>query len=198
MSSLCNLLINGQVLTVDGDRKLLDILRNDCGLKSVKDGCSEGACGTCTILADGRPVKACVQKASRFEGKPILTVEGLSGREKEIFVYAFGEAGAVQCGFCIPGMVICAKALLDQNKNPSRDEIKYALRNNICRCTGYKKIIDAVGIAAKLIRGDLPVPKAEEISGVGQRAHRIDVREKVLGTGVYTDDMTLPGMLYGG
>ncbi|MDP4109057.1 MAG: selenium-dependent xanthine dehydrogenase, partial [Bacillota bacterium] len=123
---------------------------------------------------------------------------GLSGREKEIFVYAFGEAGAVQCGFCIPGMVICAKALLDQNKNPSRDEIKYALRNNICRCTGYKKIIDAVGIAAKLIRDDLPVPEAEEISGVGQRAHRIDVREKVLGTGVYTDDMTLPGMLYGG
>ena len=123
--------INGKTVTVEEDRKLIDVLRNDCHLKSVKDGCSEGACGTCTVLVDGKPTKACVQKVSRFEGKSIVTVEGLSEREKEVFVYAFGEAGAVQCGFCIPGMVMCAKGLLDVNLNPDRTEIAAALRNNI-------------------------------------------------------------------
>ena len=190
------LLINGTQVTVEEDKKLIDVLRNDCHLKSVKDGCSEGACGTCTVLVDGKAVKACVQKVSRFEGKSILTVEGLSDREKEVFVYAFGEAGAVQCGFCIPGMVICAKALLDQNPDPTRDEAAYAIRNNICRCTGYKKIIDGILLAGKLLREGTPVQR-KAISGVGQRAHRIDVAEKVLGYGQYVDDMELEGMIYG-
>ncbi len=92
-------LVNGETVTVPEERKLIDVLRTDLGLKSVKDGCSEGACGTCTILIDGKAVKACVQKAARMEGKSVMTVEGLSDREKEVFVYAFGEAGAVQCGF---------------------------------------------------------------------------------------------------
>ena len=108
MSSYCKVWINNQEIEADPERKLMDVLRNDLRLKSVKDGCSEGACGTCTVLVDGKPVKACVQKMSRMEGKHILTVEGLSQREKDVYVYAFGEAGAVQCGFCIPGMVICA------------------------------------------------------------------------------------------
>lgn len=189
--------INGAEVTVDGDRKLIDVLRSDCHLKSVKDGCSEGACGTCTVLVDGKAVKACVQKVSRFEGKSIITVEGLTEREKEVYVYAFGEAGAVQCGFCIPGMVMCAKGLLDVNPDPDRTQIAAALRNNICRCTGYKKIIDAVELAAKLFREDSAGLSESHITGVGQRAHRVDVREKVLGTGEYVDDMEIDGMIYG-
>lgn len=181
--------VNGNTVTVDGDRKLIDVLRNDLGLKSVKDGCGEGACGTCTVLIDGKTVKACVQKAGKMEGKSIVTVEGLSPREKEVYVYAFGEAGAVQCGFCIPGMVMCAKGLIDVNPDPSRDEAAFAIRNNICRCTGYKKIIDAILLAAKLLREEKEELTAPVVTHVGQRAHRVDVREKVLGYGEYVDDM---------
>ncbi|WP_349669241.1 2Fe-2S iron-sulfur cluster-binding protein, partial [Lacrimispora sp.] len=148
-------LVNGETVTVPEERKLIDVLRTDLGLKSVKDGCSEGACGTCTVLIDGKAVKACVQKAARMEGKSVMTVEGLSDREKEVFVYAFGEAGAVQCGFCIPGMVICAKALIDENPDPTREEAAFAVRGNVCRCTGYKKIIDAILLAARLFREDV-------------------------------------------
>jgi len=197
MSFQCDLWINGSLITVSEDKTLMDVLRNDCHLKSVKDGCSEGACGSCTVLVDGKPVKACVQKVSRFAGKPILTVEGLNEREKEVYVYAFGKAGAVQCGFCIPGMVLCAKSLLAENDHPNRKEIAYALRNNICRCTGYKKIIDAIELAARMFRDNLSVPQIAQISGIGQRVHRVDVKEKVLGSGEYTDDLELPGMICG-
>ena len=191
------LLINGENVTVLQDRKLIDVLRNDCHLKSVKDGCSEGACGTCTILVDGAVVKACVQKVSRFEGKSILTVEGLTEWEKEVYNYAFGQAGAVQCGFCIPGMVICAKALIDANPDPTRKEAAYAIRNNICRCTGYKKIIDAILLAARIIREGRTDLTIDPITRVGQRAVRVDVREKVLGYGEYVDDMEVEGMICG-
>lgn len=189
--------INGREVTVLEDRRLIDVLRNDCHLKSVKDGCSEGACGTCTVLADGKPVKACVQKVSKFQGKSVVTVEGLTKREQEVYTYAFGEAGAVQCGFCIPGMVMCAKGLLDQNLEPTRDEIAFAIRNNICRCTGYKKMIDAIALAAKLFREEQKSTESEVISGIGQRVHRIDVKEKVLGYGHYVDDMEVKGLIYG-
>ena len=197
MESGFNLLVNGSAIFVPEDKALIDVLRNDCHLKSVKDGCSEGACGTCTILLDGKPVKACIQKISKLAGQSILTVEGLSEREKDVYVHVFGAAGAVQCGFCIPGMVLCAKALLDQNPDPSRQDIAFALRNNICRCTGYKKIIDAVALAARFFRENLPVPEPSKITGVGQRVPRIDVREKVLGTGEYVDDLEIPGLIYG-
>ena len=191
------LTINGKIYQSEQDKRLMDVLRNELGLKSVKDGCSEGACGTCTVLIDGKPTKCCVQKLSRVDGKTVQTVEGLTDEEKELYVYAFGQAGAVQCGFCIPGMVICAKALLDQNLNPTRDEIAFALRNNYCRCTGYKKIIDAVELAAEIKRNGGKIPEVPPITGIGgQHIHRIDVREKVLGTGLYTDDMEIPGMLY--
>ncbi len=190
------LTINGKSCTVEHDITLMDLLRS-MGLTSVKDGCSQGACGACTVLVDGKPLKACVQKVSKFEGKEILTVEGLSPREKEVFVYAFGEAGAVQCGFCIPGMVMCGKALIDQNPDPTRDEIAFAIRNNICRCTGYKKIIDAIELAAKLIREDRKDLRPPTVTGVGQRAHRVDVPEKVLGSGHYADDIQIDGMLVG-
>ncbi|MCI8948857.1 MAG: selenium-dependent xanthine dehydrogenase [Lachnospiraceae bacterium] len=209
MSSCCKVWINGNEWEGNPDRKLIDVLRNDYHCKSVKDGCSEGACGTCTVLADGKAVKACVQKMSRMEGKHILTVEGFSQKEKDIYVYAFGEAGAVQCGFCIPGMVICAKGLLDEKPSPSRTEIAFAIRNNFCRCTGYKKIIDGIELAGKMLREGLSpedmekekeenkIPESQGGIKVGSQIHRIDVEGKVLGTGEYVDDLELPGMIYG-
>ena len=187
--------VNGQTVTVEKNQKLMRYLRDTLRLTSVKDGCSEGACGTCTILIDGKAVKCCVQQTDRMEGKTILTVEGLSDFEKEVYTYAFGEAGAVQCGFCIPGMVMCAKALLDVNPSPTKEEIAYALRNNICRCTGYVKIIQAVELAAQILRKG-EIPASTEEWKVGGRVHRLDVREKVLGYGEYTDDIYMDGMLH--
>ena len=200
MSELCKLWVNNREIEADGDRKLIDVLRNDLRLKSVKDGCSEGACGTCTVVIDGKATKTCVQKVSRMAGKHVLTVEGLSQREKDVFVYAFGEAGAVQCGFCIPGMVMCGKALIDANPSPSRLEIAAAIRNNICRCTGYKKIIDAIAMAADMLRTNQPIPVRGGYRGVGSSCQRVNVKAKVLGIGKYTDDLDavdLPGMCYG-
>lgn len=187
--------VNGTEYELDESKKLMGFLRDELKLKSVKDGCSQGACGTCSVLVNGRAMKCCVMPVTRFEGAEIITVEGLSEREKEVYVYAFGEAGAVQCGFCIPGMVICAKALLDANPNPNRAEIAFAIRNNLCRCTGYKKIIDAIEIAAKYFRENLPIPDMEK-AGVGTTFHRVDVKDKVLGTGEYVDDIELEGMIY--
>lgn len=198
MDANCVVWINGEEVRVEPQRKLMDVLRNDFHLKSVKDGCSEGACGTCTVLVDGKPVKACVQKMERMDGKHIVTVEGLAEREKEAFAYAFGETGAVQCGFCIPGMVICGKALLDVNPNPSRVEIAAAIRNNICRCTGYKKIIDGIALAGAILRGEASMTEEPSRVKVGTQIHRIDAREKVLGYGEYVDDMEIEGMVYAG
>ncbi|MDO5575416.1 MAG: 2Fe-2S iron-sulfur cluster-binding protein, partial [bacterium] len=151
------LTINNQIYQVEEDKKLMRYLRDDLHLKSVKDGCSEGACGTCTVLIDGKATKACVQPVSKLTGRSVITVEGLSPREQEVYSYAFAEAGAVQCGFCIPGMVMCAKGLLDVNPEPTRVEIAFAIKNNICRCTGYKKIIDAIELAAKIFRENLEI-----------------------------------------
>ncbi len=107
--------VNGQTVQAEKNQKLIRFLRDELRLTSVKDGCSEGACGTCHVLIDGKATKACVPSTDKLEGKTILTVEGLSDWEKDVYTYAFGKAGAVQCGFCIPGMVISAKALLDAN-----------------------------------------------------------------------------------
>lgn len=188
--------VNGQRVTVEKNQKLIRYLRDELHLTSVKDGCSEGACGTCTILIDGKPTKSCIPMTDKMEGKKIVTVEGLTDFEKDVYTYAFGAAGAVQCGFCIPGMVICAKGLLDTNLNPTREEAAFAIRNNICRCTGYVKIIDAILMAADLFRAGF-VPKMPTDWKLGQRVPRIDVQEKVTGTGVYTDDVYTEGMLYG-
>ena len=142
------LTVNGIQLSVDQNQKLLPFLRDTLRLTSVKNGCSEGACGTCMVLIDGKAIKACIQQTDKLDGKTIVTVEGLSPREKDVYAYAFASAGAVQCGFCIPGMVISAKALLDTNLNPTRADVKKAIRGNICRCTGYIPIIEAIEDAA--------------------------------------------------
>ena len=188
--------VNGQTVKVEENQKLLRYLRDTLRLTSVKDGCSEGACGTCTVLIDGKPTRACIPQTDKLEGKSILTVEGLSDFEKDVYTYAFGTAGAVQCGFCIPGMVLCAKALLDQNPAPTREEAAFAIRNNICRCTGYVKIIDAILLAGEIFRAG-EVPPAPEDWSLGQRVPRVDVEEKVTGTGIYPDDIYLDGMIYG-
>ncbi len=188
--------VNGKPVTVERNQKLLRYLRDELRLTSVKDGCSEGACGTCTVLVDGKATRACVLTTDKMEGKSVLTVEGLTDFEKEAWVWAFGEAGAVQCGFCIPGMVMAGKALLDTNPDPTEEEIAFALRNNICRCTGYVKIIQGVKLAAKVLReGKLPTEEPEDWR-FGQSVHRLDVREKVLGYGKYPDDIYLDGMIY--
>ena len=189
--------VNGTSVSVEKNQKLIRFLRDTLHLTSVKDGCSEGACGTCTVLIDGKPTKACVPQTDKLEGKTVQTVEGLSDWEKEVFTFAFGEAGAVQCGFCIPGMVICAKGLIDKNPDPTREEAAFAIRGNICRCTGYVKIIDGILLAAKLFReGKIPAPGADDWQ-VGSRVHRIDVAEKVQGYGKYPDDIYVDGMCYG-
>lgn len=191
--------INGKNITTNENKKLIRLLRDDLRFTSVKDGCSEGACGTCTILMDGRPVRACIMTTKQADGKEILTVEGLSDSEKEAYIYAFGKVGAVQCGFCTPGMIMASKALLNTNLNPSEDEIKKAIRGNICRCTGYKKIIEGIMLVAKILRGDEKIDTELERSdnfSVGTHTFRDDVREKVSGTGLYPDDIYLEGMAH--
>ena len=199
MNELYNLIVNGKKVTTSENKPLLRFIRDDLHLKSCKDGCSEGACGTCTILVDGKPMRACIITTEKANGKNILTVEGLSQQEKDAFVYAFGCVGAVQCGFCIPGMVISGKALIDTNPNPTEADIRKAIKGNICRCTGYKKIIEGIALAAAILRGDEKIDESFEqgdIYGVGDRAFRVDVRDKVLGIGEYVDDVEMEGMVY--
>lgn len=191
--------VNGKLVETEKDVSLLRFMRDDLKLKSIKDGCSQGACGTCTIIIDGKATRACILTTKRAEGMNIVSVEGMSDLEKEAFVYAFGSKGAVQCGFCIPGMVMSGKALLDKNPNPTEDEIKEAIKTNICRCTGYKKIIEAIDLVGQILRGETTIDKELEKGdefGVGSNAFRIDVREKVLGYGQYCDDMEIDGMLH--
>ena len=189
--------VNGNEVTVRKSQSLLRFLRDELHLTSVKDGCSEGACGACTVIIDGETCRACVPKTDTLEGRHVVTVEGLSDFEKKLYTYAYGEAGAVQCGFCIPGMVLCTKALLDKVDDPTEEQIRYAIRNNYCRCTGYVKIIAAIRLAAKLKReGVIPEPSETDWK-LGSSVQRLDVEEKVLGYGKYPDDWYLPGMTYG-
>jgi selenium-dependent molybdenum hydroxylase 1 len=141
--------VNGQTVQAEKNQKLIRFLRDELRLTSVKDGCSEGACGTCHVLIDGKATKACVPSTDKLEGKTILTVEGLSDWEKDVYTYAFGKAGAVQCGFCIPGMVMATYVLLSKNPDPTEEEIRVGISGNICRCTGYDLIVECIRLAAK-------------------------------------------------
>ncbi len=146
------LTVNGktQQITSVPQKTLLELLREDLDLMGTKDGCSEGECGACTILLDGQPVNACLVLVGQANGRSILTIEGVAakGTLHPLQRY-FVEAAAVQCGFCTPGLIISSLALLERNPNPSTDEIRSALGGNLCRCTGYTKIVDAIQLAAK-------------------------------------------------
>ena len=179
------------------DRKLMGILRDDLKLLSVKDGCAEGACGACTVLVDGKPTKACVFTVKMIAGKEVTTLEGLSKKEQDVFSYAFGKAGAVQCGFCIPGMIMCAKALIDNNPDPTRIEAADCIRNNYCRCTGYKKIIDGIILAAKIFREGTQINFDKKALTIGEDSIRCDAVDKALGRAKYADDIYLDNMIYG-
>ena len=187
--------VNSKHTETNENKSLLRYLRDDLRITSAKDGCSEGACGTCTILFDGEAVKACTLTTKMADGHSIVTVEGLTEWEKRVYDYAFGKAGAVQCGFCIPGMVMAAKGLLDKVPDPSEEEIRFAIRNNICRCTGYVKIVEAINLAARIFREGGFEEEKEEWK-IGARVKRPDVREKVLGYGKYPDDLYVDGMLH--
>lgn len=195
MASFC---VNGEKVHKQHNVKLIDYLREDLRLTSVKNGCKQGACGTCMVLADGKATKACVLNTDKLEGKSIVTVEGFSEREKQVYGYAFAKCAAVQCGFCTPGMLISAKALIDQNPSPSRQEIKKAIKNNICRCTGYVKIEQAIELAADMLKNGTQIPEFNTKGTVGEDFLRVDAVDKALGVATYVDDMKLEGMLYGG
>ncbi len=133
----------------DPNKRLIDFLRDDLGMMSVKEGCSEGECGACTIIFNGETVTSCLMLAGQVEGGKVVTLEGVTNEDgtPNYIQQAFIDVGAVQCGFCTPGMILSAKALLDKNQTPTREEIKTAISGNLCRCTGYTKIIDAIEIA---------------------------------------------------
>jgi selenium-dependent xanthine dehydrogenase len=218
-----DLTLNGRPVSVDAapDDTLLDLLRGPFGLRSMKDGCApEGSCGACTVIVDGRAVVSCAQPASRIAGRTVETLEGLASDIRAAWAEAFASAGAVQCGFCSPGMVMKAEALLRRVPDPTRDQITRALAGNLCRCTGYARIVDAVRAVAAVRAGaaggqrdggygsDHADASADASAGplrspsglgswIGARAERYQARELALGEKPFVSDMRVAGMVHG-
>jgi CO/xanthine dehydrogenase Mo-binding subunit/aerobic-type carbon monoxide dehydrogenase small subunit (CoxS/CutS family) len=196
-------ILNGHRQTVEYQPKdtLLPYLRDEVGLLGAKDGCSQGHCGTCTVLINGKAELACIFRMDRLNGAEVETVENLSENGKlHPIQQAFVNSGAVQCGFCTPGMVMSTKGLLDKNLNPTDAEIKTALNRNICRCGGYPKAIEAVQNAAVVIRGEATEKKDEWISQsqvVGLSVPKLDAPAKTNGTFAFGDDLSVEGMIFG-
>lgn len=137
-------------LAVYPNQTLLDVLREQLNLTGAKEGCQDGSCGACTVLVDGKAVRSCLLLAMEVEGKDVVTIEGLAdGQQLHPIQQAFIDYGAIQCGFCTPGMILTAKALLDENRNPTEDEVRKALSGSLCRCTGYVNIVQAITAAAQ-------------------------------------------------
>ncbi len=144
--------VNGKDIVYKGDplRRLIDVLREELGLTGVKEGCGEGECGACSVLKDGYLVTSCIIPVGACNGSDILTIEGIRDTDKgRCIIESFAEGGAVQCGFCIPGMVMAAYYLLSNNPDPNEDDIRLAISGNICRCTGYDLIVESIKLAAK-------------------------------------------------
>ena len=149
-----------------GHKTLLEVLREDAGLTGTKHGCELGECGTCAVLVDGKPVLSCLVLGLACEGRDVRTIEGMAnGAEPHPLQLAFADLGAAQCGYCTPGFLLVAEALLAANPDPARDEIKEALGGNLCRCTGYLKIYEAVELAAARMRGETRDPSPETLLG---------------------------------
>src|SRR5881396_3590795 len=168
MKARLSLTVNGEAhdVLVPVHKTLLEVLREDLGLTGTKHGCELGECGTCTVLVDGAPVLSCLALPVDLAGATITTVEGMAqGTNLHPLQQAFAELGAAQCGYCTPGILLTAKALLENAPRPSRDEIKEALAGNLCRCTGYIKIYEAVELAAARIAGEPAEPAKESIYG---------------------------------
>jgi carbon-monoxide dehydrogenase small subunit len=152
MADSINFILNDEQVSINADplRRLLDVLREEFGFTGVKEGCGQGECGACSVIIDGRLANSCIVPVGTVEGKKVLTIEGLKKTKRfDVLQECFQEAGAVQCGFCTPGMIMASEALLSKNNNPSEDEIRVGLSGNLCRCTGYGMIVDAVKMAAK-------------------------------------------------
>ncbi len=191
--------LNGRKTQYLGDEttSLLTFLREERGIISVKDGCSgQAACGACLTEVDGKPVLACATPMKRVDGKEVVTIEGFPEHVRRTLARAFVAKGAVQCGYCTPGMLSRAKILLEQNPDPGRSDVVKALNANICRCTGYVKIIDAILLAAQALREGAEIPW-EERTGIGCSSPKHGAYEEALGIRPYVDDMRFEGMLYG-
>ncbi|MEA3500730.1 MAG: FAD binding domain-containing protein [Candidatus Marinimicrobia bacterium] len=175
-----------EIIEVDPSRRLLDILRDDFGLKSVKEGCGEGECGACIILLDGKAVNSCLISAGMINGKSILTLEEFNKTDEyKLIEESFLEAGSVQCGFCTSGMVMSTAGLLNVNKNPNETEIKEALSGNLCRCTGYQMIVEGVKLAVEKMEKEIPLAKSqsrkeEDNYSLGNNAHQIAKSQKIV------------------
>ncbi|MBI9066232.1 MAG: selenium-dependent xanthine dehydrogenase [Salinivirgaceae bacterium] len=190
--------LNGEAIQYNGvvDISLLKYVRQTKYLIAAKDGCSgEGTCGACLIEMNGKPKLACKVKMADVQDAKIFTVEGLPENIKKIIAQSFVDAGAVQCGFCSPGFVMRTKLLLEKNPNPTVDQIKKAINTNLCRCTGYTKIIEAVQLSAKRIGGD-DLPKEKTDGKVGERLNKYEAYKTAIGERKFTDDLYLDGMLY--
>lgn len=160
-ATTAQLLINGEEHTVafPTHHTLLEVIREECGLTGTKHGCELGECGACAVLVDGKPVLSCLALAAEFEERELETVEGMqNGNELHPLQATFADLGATQCGYCIPGILLAAKSLLDENSKPSEQEICEALAGNLCRCTGYHKIIEAIQWAGRILQGDSSSP----------------------------------------
>ncbi len=191
--------LNGTSVRVDPrpGETLLETLRERCGIRSLKDGCSpQGQCGCCLALIDGQAKVTCAMTAESAAGRTVLTLEGLSEPDRHLFSRAFAAAAGVQCGFCIPGIALRAKYLLDRNPAPTRAEIARAIDVHLCRCTGYKKIVDAIEWMARGRRGE-PIPDPVADGGVGARLARYDAVRTALGERPYVNDLDRPGLLHG-
>lgn len=205
MGQMVNLHINGKnrAIFIDETRTLQDALRLDLGMTGTKKSCNDGYCGSCTVLLDGQAVKSCLALAIDVQDQEILTIEGLQQNGNlDPVQQAFIDYGAAQCGMCTPGMIMSAKALLLHQAEPTDADIKEAIKGNLCRCTGYVKIVDAIRSVSRQPGAESlpPAPRLLEQAGkltVGHSAERVDGREKVTGQAPYVIDMAVPGMLYG-
>jgi xanthine dehydrogenase molybdenum-binding subunit len=191
--------LNGKPFSarIGEDTSLMQVLREQAGLTSPKNGCApQGSCGACTVLVNGRALSSCVVPANRIGDANVVTLEGLEPHERHVFAHAFSATGGLQCGFCIPGIVIRAKHLIGKTPRPTRREIAESLNNHICRCTGYVKIIDAIDLAARVFQGE-PLPELDWSGRIGTNLPKQDAEAFVLGERPYIDDMAVPGMLFG-